>query len=737
MVAVEAAERPATGEAVILRIDGMSCASCVARVENALARVPGVTDVSVNLASEEAVLHRHAGAADTAALIAAVKAAGYGAAPKEATTPAAADQAAEAADRRDWLILILGAALTLPLLLPMAAMLAGIDWTLPGWLQWALATPVQFWVGARFYRNGWKAARAAAGNMDLLVALGSSAAYALSVYELLRHGGHGHLYFEAAAAVITLVTLGRVLERRARRSTTRALRALLALRPQTARVESEGREIEVPVTALRLGGIVVVRPGERIAADGVIIDGISEADESLVTGESLPVAKGAGDRVIGGSLNGEGRLRVRVAAVGRDTTLAKIIALVEGAQASKAPVQRQVDRVSAIFVPIVLAIAAATLAGWLLSGATAETAIIAAVSVLVIACPCALGLATPTAIMVATGAAARAGVLIRDAQALEAAQGVGAVVFDKTGTLTEGRPKLAAVLQVAGSADELLSLVASAQQGSEHPLARAVLDEARERGMTLAPLARFRALPGKGIDAIVDGRRIIVGSRRLMAEMGVPLAALDERATAPTEQGFGLLYAAELADAPRPLGVLAAGDALRPGAAEAVAALKRRGLRVVLLTGDAEPPARAVARATGIDELRWGVLPGDKAAEVMRLKGDGHRVAMVGDGINDAPALAAADLGIALAGGTDAAASVSGVTLMRADPMLVPAALDLARHAVAKIRQNLFWAFAYNVVGIPLAALGLLSPIIAGAAMAFSSVSVVANSLLLRRWRLS
>lgn len=732
-MAVDALERPQ--EEVALKIDGMTCASCVSRVEKALARVPGVADVAVNLASEEAHLHRRPGSAGLDELIAAVEAAGYGARPKQAILPAAEQAAQRAAARREWLAFALSAALTLPLLLPMAGLAFGADWALPGIWQWALATPVQFWAGARFYRNGWKAARAASGNMDLLVALGTSAAYGLSLYLLLFHGGGAHLYFEASAAVITLVSLGRVLEGRAKRSTTRALRALMALRPERARLERDGAEIEVPVASLRRGDTLIVRPGECIAADGTILDGSSGVDESLVTGESLPVTKAPGDAVIGGSLNGDGRLRVRVAAAGGDTTLAKIIALVESAQASKAPVQRLVDRVSAVFVPIVLAVALATLVGWLLAGAVAEAAIIAAVSVLVIACPCALGLATPTAIMVATGAAARVGLLVKDAAALEAAQSVDAVIFDKTGTLTTGRPELRAVLPVDGDEAALLSLVGSAQQGSEHPVGRAVLDGAARRGVGLLPLADFHAVPGKGVDAVTGGRRIIAGSRRFLEERQVPLAALDALAAAPAAAGLGLVYAAELGAAPRPLGVLAVGDALRPGAAEAVAALRRRGVRVMLLTGDAEPVARTVAAAVGIDEFRAGVLPADKAAEVARLTAAGHRVAMVGEGINDAPALAAADLGIALATGTDVAAAASGMTLMRAEPMLVPAALDLAHRAVAKIRQNLFWAFAYNVVGVPLAALGLLSPVIAGAAMAFSSVSVVANSLLLRRWR--
>jgi Cu+-exporting ATPase len=725
------------GEAVALRISGMSCASCVARVEKALAGVAGVKDVSVNLATEEAVLHRAAGTAATAELIAAVKAAGYGAAPKKDEAGAAAAEAQAAAeDRKEWRTFALGAVLTLPLLLPMAGMALGRDLALPAWLQWALATPVQFWVGARFYRNGWKAVRSAAGNMDLLVALGSSAAYGLSVYLLLRHAGDGrHLYFEAAAAVITLVTLGRVLERRARRSTTRALRALLALRPVTARVERKGNELVLPVGEIGLGEIVIARPGERIAVDGEVVDGEGAVDESLVTGESRPVAKLRGDRVMTGSLNSDGRLKIRVGAVGQDTTLAKIIALVEGAQASKAPVQHLVDRVSAVFVPAVLAIAALTISGWFAAGASAEFAIIAGVSVLVIACPCALGLATPTAIMVATGAAARAGILVKDAAALEAAQGISAVIFDKTGTLTQGKPEVRDVHPVGGDAGELVALAAAAQQGSEHPLGAAVVAEARRRGLTLAKLRKFRALPGKGIEAEIGGRRVVIGSRRLMDERRVPLAPLDERAAAALSQGQGVVYVAELAEKPVPLGVLTLGDPLRPGAADAVVSLRARGIFVMLLTGDSDAVARGVARAVGIDELRAGVLPADKAAEVRRLKASGHRVAMVGDGVNDAPALAAADLGMAMAEGTDVAAEASGVTLMRAEPRLVPAALDIAHRAIAKIRQNLFWAFVYNVIGIPLAAMGYLSPVVAGAAMAFSSVSVVLNSLLLRRWR--
>ncbi|HVM80695.1 MAG TPA: heavy metal translocating P-type ATPase [Stellaceae bacterium] len=732
MVALEAAKKvsalTAPEAAISLKIDGMTCAACVSRVEKALARVPGVSEASVSLATEEA---RVTGSGlEVSRLVAAVEAAGYEARLKP--EPSAIDAEAEWRTRRDGLVFLASALLTLPLIVPMASEAAGLHLMLPASAQLALATPVQFWAGARFYRNGFKAVRGGTGNMDLLVALGTSAAYALSLFLLLRRPAETPLYFEAGATVITLVLLGRFLEARARRSTTGALRALMALRPETARVERDGQEVELPLDRVRRGDVVVVRPGERIAVDGVVLDGASAADESLVTGESLPVPKSPGDRVIAGALNGEGRLRLQATAVGADSTLARIVALVERAQASKAPVQRLVDRVSAIFVPVVLAVAVATLIGWLVSGAPIESAVIAAVSVLVIACPCALGLATPTAIIVATGSAARRGILVKDVASLERARAVTAVVFDKTGTLTLGKPELAAVMPLAGSEAELLTLVASAQQGSEHPLARAVVAAARARGLVLAPVGSFRAVPGKGIEAEVGGRRLLVGNARLLAEGGIDTAALTALA-ASAPAGTGAMLAAEIAPVRRPLGLLLAGDPIRQSAAPAVARLRALGIETVLLTGDAEGPARKVAAEVGIEKVRWGVLPAEKLAEVERLKSVGEVVAMVGDGINDAPALAAADLGIAMASGTDVAMASAGITLMRGDPALVAEVLGLARATVAKIRQNLFWAFVYNVVGIPLAALGWLSPIVAGAAMAFSSVSVVANSLLLRR----
>jgi Cu+-exporting ATPase len=667
------------------------------------------------------------------ALIAAVEKAGYTASRVDDATRRPPSSA-----RDSWPVLA-AAALTLPLAAPMLLSLFGIHWMPAGWLQLALATPVQFWLGARFYRAGWNAVRAGTGNMDLLVALGTSAAYGLSLYLLLRHPGHEmpHLYFEGSAMVITLVLLGKWLEVRAKRQTTDAIRALNALRPSTARVRRDGVETEIPVEQLRVGDLVLVRPGERVPVDGEVVEGRSHLDESLITGESLPLAKAAGDKITGGSINVEGALTVRTLAVGTETTLARIIRLVESAQAGKAPIQRLVDRVSAVFVPVVLAVALATLAGWMLAGAGWEAALINAVSVLVVACPCALGLATPTAIMAGTGVAARHGILIRDAQALELAHSVGTVAFDKTGTLTDGRPTLVAVLPAAGrSADEVLAWAASLQQGSEHPLARALLERARAKSLALSAAQDARALPGRGLEARVGGQQLVLGSSRLLHELGADPGALGADAERLQGEGRTVSWLLERDGAVATLlGLFAFGDTVKSGAQAAVQRLRSRGLRVVMLTGDNRGSAGAVGRALGIDELRAEVLPADKAAAVAELRRAGQVVAMVGDGINDAPALAAADVGIAMSTGTDVAMETAGITLMRGDPRLVADALDISRRTHATIRRGLFWAFFYNVVGIPLAAAGLLNPVIAGAAMAFSSVSVVGNALLLRRWR--
>jgi Cu+-exporting ATPase len=724
----DVASRPVT-----LAVEGMTCASCSGRVEKALSKVPGVLSASVNLATEQATVVALA-SVPVSALAAAVGKAGYSAMERLPSGTASA-----ARPLPDVWPVVAGAMLTLPLVAPMLLRPFGVDAMLAPWLQLALATPVQFWLGARFYRAGWKAVRAGAANMDLLVALGTSAAFGLSLYLMGSHLGHGapHLYFEASAAVITLVLLGKWLERRAKRRTADAIRSLEALRPTSARVVRDGVEAELLVEQLRVGDHVVVRPGERVAVDGEIIDGRSHVDESLITGESLPVAKHPGDRVTGGSVNAEGVLSVRTTAIGAETTLARIVRLVESAQAAKAPIQRLVDRVSAVFVPVVMAVAVLTFAAWMLATGDAERALINAVAVLVIACPCALGLATPTAIMAGTGVAARYGILIKDAEALEVAHAVTIVAFDKTGTLTEGRPSLVAVEPAAGlSRDALVSLAAALQRTSEHPLARAVADKARAEQLPVAEARDMRALPGRGVEATVDGRRIALGSSRFLRELGVATGSLGIQAERLERQGRTLSWLVRLDDdRPELLGLLAFGDTVKASAAAAVAQLRALGVRTVMLTGDNAGSARAVAADLGIDEVRAEVLPADKAAAVHALRAGGARVAMVGDGINDAPALAAADVGIAMSTGTDVAMQTAGVTLMRGDPRLVVDAIDISRRTYAKIRQNLAWAFAYNVLGIPLAAFGLLNPVIAGAAMALSSVSVVGNALLLSRWR--
>ncbi|MEO7548317.1 MAG: heavy metal translocating P-type ATPase [Ramlibacter sp.] len=716
-----------------LSIGGMTCASCAGRVEKALRKVPGVASAEVNLATETADVRLSGAGADVATLTAAVEKAGYAAHLHRESQPGAAPGTSDNA----WWPVAVAAVLSLPLVVPMLGMPFGADWALPGWVQLALATPVQFWLGARFYVSGWKAVRARAGNMDLLVALGTSAGYGLSVYLMIAHAGHGmpHLYFEASAVVITLVMLGKWLETRAKRQTTEAIRALNALRPETARVRRDGVERELPVGQVVNGDLVVVRPGERIPVDGVVAEGASQVDESLITGESLPVARHEGDKVTGGSVNAEGLLVIRTTAVGAESTLARIVRLVESAQAKKAPIQRLVDQVSAVFVPVVIGLAVLTLLAWGFIGGNWETAILNAVAVLVIACPCALGLATPTAIMAGTGVAARHGILIKDAEALEVAHKITIVAFDKTGTLTEGKPQLVVADAVDGDRAAFLAAAGAIQAGSEHPLARAVLATAQAESVQLQPASELRAVAGRGMAAVVAGHALRLGSTRWMEELKVELGPLADRAKALQSEGRTVSWVADVTGAPRLLGLLAFGDTVKATAALAVASLRAQGVRSVLLTGNNPGSARAVGALLGIDEVRAEVLPEEKASIVADLRKDGSTVAMVGDGINDAPALAAADVGIAMATGTDVAMHAAGVTLMRGNPALVADAIDISRRTYRKIRQNLFWAFFYNAVGIPLAAFGLLSPVIAGAAMAFSSVSVVTNALMLRRWK--
>ncbi|MBS0453114.1 MAG: copper-translocating P-type ATPase [Proteobacteria bacterium] len=728
-----------------LLVGGMTCASCVNRVERALMRVPGVQEASVNLATESARVVAAPSPDLQARLRRAVRQAGYE--PREAS---AGDEAAAASPWAGFMPVAVGLLLSAPLLAPMLLETLGVHWMLEPWAQFLLAAPVQFWLGARFYRAGWHAARAGTGNMDLLVALGTSAAFGLSLWLWWRApaGDMPHLYFEAAAVVITLILLGKWLESRAKRQATSAIRALQALRPEFAHVldAKTGKESDVPVAELLAGDRLSVRAGERVPADGVVIEGRSSVDESMLTGEPLPVAKAPGEELTGGSVNGEGRLVMEVRTVGAESVLSRIIRLVEDAQAAKAPIQQLVDKVAAVFVPVVLVIALVTMLGWLAAGAGIEQALIHAVAVLVIACPCALGLATPVAVMAGTGVAARRGILIKDARALELAHRVDTVAFDKTGTLTIGKPTLTRLLPVPGAAMDERSLLAAAaalQSGSTHPLARAVLDSAAAQGVAFDGAVRdLRAVDGRGMQGRLvagagDGDEWALASLRWCEELGVavqPELLAQLQAQGATTSALLRFDAQGQAQA---MALLAFADEPKPEATQAVARLRARGLRVVMISGDNRRAAQAMAERVGIaaDDVRAEVLPGDKAAVVQALRTNGHVVAMVGDGANDAPALAAADVGLAMAHGTDVAMEAAGITLMRGNVSLVADAFDLSARTVAKIRQNLFWAFAYNVAGIPLAAIGLLSPVVAGAAMALSSVSVMANALLLRRWR--
>lgn len=774
-----------------LPIEGMTCGACAVRLEKALGRAGGINSAEVNFATERANVDYDPTVTDMAHITEAVTGAGFNVAHDRLvlrTNMETADRARLQArlnaepsvlavkveadcftidvvkgqlgqadleqlavslginatservvDRfgplqRELSWLLLSVALTLPLVAQMGAHLAGWSWHLTPFVEWALATPVQLLVGARFYRGAFRALRGGGANMDVLVVMGTSAAYAYSVFlwYSLSDAAAGRLYFEAAAVIITLVLLGKFLETRAKRGTTEAIHRLMQLRPATARVLRDGTEQEVPVEEVQPSEQVIVLPGERIPVDALVIEGISETDESLLTGESLPVVKKPGSTVTGGAINGSGRLLVAATTVGQDGTLERIIKWVENAQSGKAPVQRLVDQISAIFVPSVLAIATLTFAvQWLFTG-NGEAALIAAVSVLVIACPCALGLATPTAIVTGTGVAARYGILVKDVATLERAHRVDTVIFDKTGTLTLGQPRVANLHALVGTDEELLALTASAQQGSEHPLAHAILLAAEERGIQLEQPELIRAQPGLGIRAEINANEILVGNHQFLRGEGVDLTDEVLRAARDTNPAQTLMWTAKRGQL---LGWIATADKLRPDAAAAVQALAKVGIRTVMLSGDSRTVAKRVALELSLDEYRGEVLPEQKAAAISELVAQGRVVAMVGDGINDSPALAVADVGIAMGSGTDIAMETAGITLMRAQPELVAAALAISRATWRKIRQNLFWAFIYNVVGIPLAALGLLTPAVAAAAMAASSVSVVTNSLMLRRWR--
>ncbi len=720
-----------------LTIDGMTCAACAARIEKVLNRMEGVR-AEVNFAGETARVHYVPGLATVGELVAAIEKAGYGA-HERIEAQAEEDKARRLATyHHDLRLLWVSIALSLPLVVQMFVPSgdAGHE-IVPRWIQLALATPVQFWIGRRFYVGGWKALRGGGSNMDVLIALGTTMAYGLSAIVTVLGLAHQHVYFEASAVIITLVLMGKLLEARAKLKTSDAIEALVRLQPKTARVERAGAVVEVPVEGLAIGDIFIVRPGESVPVDGVVATGTSGVDESMLTGESLPVDKGEGDKVFAGTLNHQGLLRCRAEGIGATTMLAGIIRLVREAQGSKAPIQRLADRVAGIFVPVVVTISVATFAGWWIVGGELAPALVSAVAVLVIACPCALGLATPTAIMVGTGRGAQVGVLVKNAVALEQAEKIRTLIVDKTGTLTEGKPVVTDVLPSDGvTAEALMTIAASLESGSAHPLAHAIVGHARQNHLEVRPVRDFRSVTGKGLEAVLDiaplggEQNVTLGAPAYLVESGF---AVDEARIAPfVDQGKTVIG---IATGGRVLGYIAIADELRASSREAVGKLRGMGIEVVMLTGDNAATAKAIGESAGVDAYRAQVLPGDKAAAVAEFKAAGRVVGMVGDGINDAPALAAADVSFAIGAGSDVAIEAADIALMRNDLLSVVDAIGLSRATLRKIRQNLFFAFIYNVLGIPLAAAGMLNPVIAGAAMAMSSVSVVSNSLLLRRWR--
>ena len=732
------AEGAQSGKAV-LNITGMSCAACAARIEKKLGRMEGVRSAGVNLTTEKATVEYDPAAVKVSDLIAAVESLGYGAEKAEEVTADREREAREKEIRSLRNSLILSAVLTSPLLLAMILAMLGVPapFLHNEYFQLAVATPVQFWIGWRFYRNAHFAIRSGSANMDVLIAMGTSAAYFFSLYNVFFEapamGGMKDLYFEASTVIITLILLGKYLEAVAKGRTSEAIRKLMGLQAKTARVVRDGKEEDIPIEEVRIGDRIVVRPGERVPVDGTIVEGSSSVDESMLTGESLPVEKKPGDPCIGATVNKYGTFTFEASRVGRDTVLAQIVKMVEDAQGSKAPIQKIADKVAGVFVPTVIGIALVTFLIWFFATGDLNRAVVSAVSVLVIACPCSLGLATPTAIMVGTGKGAENGILIKGGEHLENTYRVSAVVLDKTGTITKGKPEMTDLVPL-GSADEteLLRLAASAEKRSEHPLGVSIYERGSEKLGTVPDPGEFETIPGRGVRAVSEGKSLLVGTRKLLEENGIDFSGASAVLEKLEDEGkTAMLMAVD----GRAEAVFAVADTLKEQSADAIAELQGMGVETYMITGDNRRTAAAIAKQVGIGHVLAEVLPEHKAEEVEKLKAAGRVVAMVGDGINDAPALATADVGMAVGTGTDVAIEAADITLMRGDLRTIPAAIRLSRRTMRKIRQNLFWAFFYNTIGIPFAAFGFLNPMIAGAAMAFSSVSVVTNSLSLKRFQ--
>ncbi|MBI9103983.1 MAG: heavy metal translocating P-type ATPase [Spirochaetales bacterium] len=732
-------------EIVQLNVQGMTCASCVAHVEKGIKKNNGIEMAAVNLATEKATVSFNPEETDIDKIIRSIVDAGYSAVLPDEKENNEQEKEKSRQVRKLRNKTIISIMLSLPLVSAMFVGIFKIEALMilhNPLLQLVLATPVQFWIGSRFYIGAWKSLKAGSPGMDVLVALGTSAAYFFSIFngffaEALDVGTSG-LYFEASAIIITLVLLGKYLEIKAKGKTSEAIKKLMGLQPKTAKVERAGMIVEIPISDVIPGDIIHIKPGDRIPVDGLVLSGNTAVDESMITGESMPVEKQAGDTLVSGTINSYGAVKFKAEHVGKDSVLSRIISIVEEAQGSKAPIQKLADKVAAVFVPTVLGISIVTFLGWWLGFGSLTNAVVSAVAVLVIACPCALGLATPTAIMVGTGIGAQRGILIKNGEILQAAGKVSAIVLDKTGTITRGKPELQEIYPLVNTNDDseksrLLALAASLEQNSEHPLALAVVTAAEEKGLLLKSVLNFSAIPGKGICADFEGESYIIGTEMFLKENGIKTEAIVKIKTELENKGNTVVI---LASKEEPLALLAIADSIKEHSRAGIETLKQMGLDVYMITGDNRRTAEAIAARAGIENVLAEVLPKGKAAEVEKLKASGKVVAMVGDGINDAPALATADIGIAMGAGSDIAMESADITLMRGDLREIAAAIQLSIRTMAKIKQNLFWAFFYNSIGIPFAALGFLNPIIAGAAMAFSSVSVVSNSLSLKNFKM-